>query len=117
MGLIIWRYFGAGENGSHFAPKMRCNKLIYSAFQNFVELAGVEPASKRGSHMVSTCLSLTWFSDAGWIRATDLQLISLFSPADRSIPQTILQLLRHLIRTAESVTSGVTSRPGTLYRD
>jgi len=60
-----------------FALKMRCNRLVNSAFQNFVELAGVEPASKRGSHMVSTCLSLPWFSDAGWIRATDLQLISL----------------------------------------
>jgi hypothetical protein len=78
-----------------------------------VELAGVEPASKRGSHMVSTCLSSDWFSNAGWPVAADLHLISFISPADRSLPRAILQLLRHLIRTAEGLTSGVTSRPGT----
>ena len=83
----------------------------------YVELAGVEPASKRGSHMVSTCLSPTWFSSAGRIRATYLHLISLFSPAARSFPRTILQLLRHRVRTAEVVTSGVTSRSGTLCRN
>ena len=84
---------------------------------SFVELAGVEPASKRGSHMVSTCLSADWFSNAGWPVAADPHLISLFSPAGRSLPQAILQLLRHHDRTAEGLTSGVTSRPGTLYRD
>ena len=31
--------------------------LIYNALQIEVELAGIEPASKRGSNMLSTCLS------------------------------------------------------------
>jgi hypothetical protein len=43
-----------------------------------VELAGVEPASKRGSHKLSTCLSPTYFSCTGWIRATDRYLSSCF---------------------------------------
>jgi hypothetical protein len=49
--------------------------------------------------------------------AADLHLISFISPAGRSFLQAILQLLRHLFRTAESLTSGVTSRPDTWYRD
>ena len=39
-----------------------------------MELAGVEPASKRGSNRLSTCLAPTWFSSEDWIRATDPHL-------------------------------------------
>lgn len=49
--------------------------LLQSFFRrNFVELPGVEPGSKRGSHKLSTCLAPTYFSGAGWIRATDQHL-------------------------------------------
>ena len=43
----------------------------------FVELAGVEPASKQETNMVSTCLSFCWLSGTGWQEAADLNLIPL----------------------------------------
>ena len=42
----------------HHRCKKSCKFLIYRIFYSFeVELAGIEPASKRGSNMLSTCLS------------------------------------------------------------
>ena len=41
-----------------------------------VELEGVEPSSKQGNHMLSTCLSLPSFSCIGRTRATNLYLSS-----------------------------------------
>ncbi len=42
-----------------------------------VEMPGVEPGSKRGSNMLSTCLAKTCFSCNGRIEATDHYLSSL----------------------------------------
>ena len=39
-----------------------------------VEMEGFEPSSKRGTNGLSTCLVLTWFSSAGRIKTTNLQL-------------------------------------------
>ncbi len=41
----------------------------------FVELEGVEPSSKRGSHTLSTCLSSPKFSSISRTEATNLYLI------------------------------------------
>ena len=40
-----------------------------------VELEGVEPSSKQGTNMLSTCLSLPEFSCSGKTRATNRCLI------------------------------------------
>ena len=40
-----------------------------------VELAGVEPASKRGTNELSTCLFLDWFSSADRPKTANLRLI------------------------------------------
>lgn len=37
--------------------------------KSFVELEGVEPSSKHAAKMLSTCLSLIWFSFGGWYKA------------------------------------------------
>jgi len=50
------------------------NRLILSVLF-FVEPAGVEPASKRGSNMLSTCLSSLNFSCADKTEATNQRLI------------------------------------------
>ena len=52
-----------------------------------MELPGVEPGSKRGSHMLSTCLAPTWFSGNDWIRATDpyLSFLSFTDQAKQQI--------------------------------
>lgn len=41
----------------------------------FVDQEGLEPSSKRGNNMLSTRLSLTWFSSAGKTSATNQHLI------------------------------------------
>ena len=47
----------------------------YNLHNAFVELAGVEPASKHGSHMLSTCLVLLDFRD---LSAAEQPNLSLF---------------------------------------
>ncbi len=42
---------------------------------NFVELEGVEPSSKHGNNMLSTCLASLGFSCTGKAEATNLYLI------------------------------------------
>ncbi len=44
------------------------NLMIFSPF---VELAGIEPASRQGTHRVSTCLAGFGFSFHDWYTATD----------------------------------------------
>ncbi len=41
----------------------------------YVELEGVEPSSKQGTNLLSTCLSSLWFSCAGKTEATNRHLI------------------------------------------
>jgi len=53
-----------------------------------VELAGVEPASKHGDHMLSTCLVLLDFRDRPAAEQPNLPLVPLFSPLGRDSPQT-----------------------------
>lgn len=42
---------------------------------HFVDQEGLEPSSKQGNNMLSTRLSLTWFSSAGKTSATNQHLI------------------------------------------
>ena len=72
---------------------------IYLLFEK-VELAGVEPASKRGSNKLSTCLAPTCFSCKHRIRATHVYLSSLFSQEHQSFIPTSLDLLAPPVRAA-----------------
>ena len=54
------------------------NGLFVNPLRVFVELAGIEPASKQGTHRVSTCLAVCWFSNPGWQTAADRSLIPCF---------------------------------------
>jgi hypothetical protein len=65
-----------------------------------VELAGIEPASKRGRCKLSTCLSLIWFSNNHRIKATNNYLISFISLKHQSVISTSLDLLAPLIQAA-----------------
>ena len=53
-----------------------------------VELAGVEPASKHGNHMLSTCLVLLDFRDLSAAEQPNLSLFPVVSPSGRNSPQT-----------------------------
>ena len=47
-------------------------KVMLSVVENFkVELAGIEPSSKRGPNKLSTCLVLTWFSTMSRLETTN----------------------------------------------
>ena len=52
-----------------------------------VELAGVEPASKHGSHTLSTCLVLLDFRDISAAEQPNMPLVSVVSPSDRDSHQ------------------------------
>ena len=52
-----------------------------------VELAGVEPASKHGSHTLSTCLVLLDFRDTSAAEQPNMPLVSVVSPSDRDSHQ------------------------------
>ena len=62
-------------------PCAPINEGIYKkkkplTFRDFlVDLEGVEPSSKRGRHMLSTCLSSPKFSSISRTEATNLYLI------------------------------------------
>ena len=47
---------------------------------SFVELAGVEPASKHGTNMLSTCLFLLGFRDLSDAKQPNLSLVPVVSP-------------------------------------
>ncbi len=55
----------------------------------FVELAGVEPASKHGSHMLSTCLVLLDFRGRPDAEQPNLPLVPVVSPSERNDPPAI----------------------------
>ena len=61
-------------------------------FSYCVELEGVEPSSKRGSHMLSTCLSLHCFSSKGRCKATNRYLILYNLTFGARTPQAIPDL-------------------------
>ena len=65
-----------------------------------MELAGVEPASKRGSNKLSTCLAPTWFLCKHRIRATHVYLSSFISQEYQSFIPTSLDLLAPPVRAA-----------------
>ena len=50
-------------------------KVITNVITFFVELEGIEPSSKRGNNVLSTCLSLPSFSSRNKTRATNYELI------------------------------------------
>ena len=52
-----------------------------------MELAGVEPASKHGDHMLSTCLVLLDFRDMSAAEQPSIPLAPVVSPSERSGPQ------------------------------
>lgn len=57
----ITSFIGVNFSSRLFFQNKKLPSNIQAAYPfpliSFVELAGVEPASKRGSYMVSTCLS------------------------------------------------------------
>jgi hypothetical protein len=56
-----------------------CPLLIH--FRNFdllVELEGLEPSSKQGTGMLSTCLSFYWLSGLAWEEAPKTKTYSLY---------------------------------------
>ena len=83
-----------------------------------MELAGIEPASKQGTHRVSTCLAGFVFSGSGWQTAADRNLIPCFlaEPAGSSLSQTRIDE-HHEPRMEQVITFGVMSRPGSLSQD
>ena len=72
---------------------MTLTGVCFWMFFEKVELPGVEPGSKRGSNMLSTCLAPTWFSCNSWIKATDRYLSFWISLVVRSNQQAIPDLL------------------------
>ncbi len=54
-----------------------------------MELEGLEPSSKRGINLLSTCLSSPSFSTRHKTEATYAELILLISPEARDLLQTI----------------------------
>jgi hypothetical protein len=54
-----------------------------------VELAGVEPASKQETEMLSTYLAVYWFSSAAWQSAAEPYLIPFILLANQDILPTI----------------------------
>jgi len=88
---------------------MKCKK---------VELAGVEPASKRGSHKLSTCLAPTWFSYDGWIRATDHHLSFLIVTGTAKQYSCQFRFILHrLIGPLRNISTRTMSCPDALHRD
>jgi len=47
---------------------LRKNRDTESGYK--VELEGIEPSSRQGSNMLSTCLALAWFSGCSRPKAT-----------------------------------------------
>ncbi len=84
--------------GSESKVKMVCQQEVQSFYQTFfwvmklpyffylplfnmrVELPGVEPGSKQGTKLLSTCLAFDYLSGISWPKATYLLLIFLASP-------------------------------------
>ncbi|KAA6302653.1 MAG: hypothetical protein EZS26_001160 [Candidatus Ordinivivax streblomastigis] len=64
-------------------------KLIKSLANFFVDLEGFEPSSKRGINLLSTCLSLLYFSTRHKTKATNAGLIPLISSETQDFFQTI----------------------------
>lgn len=72
-----------------------------------MELPGVEPGSKQGTKLLSTCLACGWLSDMRWSQATYANLSSSFSKRNRSLFASI-PVLRHpdLRRHRERASAG-----------
>jgi len=64
-------------------------RVLYCFEMSFVELAGVEPASKQETEMLSTYLSGYWFSNVVWQSAAELHLSLLFSLTNQDFLPTI----------------------------
>jgi len=57
-----------------------------------VELPGVEPGSRQGNHMLSTCLSWLYCREWWGVRQPDHSLSPFISSSGRSNHQTIPEL-------------------------
>jgi hypothetical protein len=79
-----------------------------------VELRGIEPRSKHGSHTLSTCLVLLDFRDLSAAEQPNMPLVSVFF--NRQI-ETLIRLapdcVRLLVGLDQGMTARETSRPGT----
>ena len=49
--------------------------IVYDQDLEKVELEGLEPSSKRGTNVLSTCVFFDWFSCSGRPKTTNLDLI------------------------------------------
>ena len=57
-----------------------------------MELERLELSSKRGTNLLSTCLSSLRFSEQGKTEATNLELILFISSAAQDVLQTISEI-------------------------
>ena len=80
----------------------------------FVELAGVEPASKQGILVLSTRLSWPSFSSGGKTQATNRRLICFVFEAASQPATSILCISAPLYPFSPQTRLGVTSRSGAL---
>ena len=74
--------------------------LFFLLNDSYVELEGVEPSSKQGNHMLSTCLSLLKFSCCSKTKATNCCLILCFFAARTRLRATIPDLSAPLYQIA-----------------
>ena len=74
--------------------------LFFLLNDSYVELEGVEPSSKQGNHMLSTCLSLLKFSCCSKTKATNCCLILCFFATRTRLRATIPDLSAPLYQIA-----------------
>ena len=58
-----------------YISQMRVIACMTDNYPHYVELEGLEPSSKRGTNMLSTCLVKIWFSSDARLKTTKHQLI------------------------------------------
>ena len=69
--LFLWTPFESKLSTVSIKTKTPFGVVVFCLI---VELAGVEPASKHGNHMLSTCLSLLDFRDRSAAEQPNLSL-------------------------------------------
>lgn len=82
-----------------------------------VDQEGIEPSSKRGKKMLSTCLSLPKIQPQHRKEQLNHDLSSKNFIRDARPPQTISDLLHHLVGTLRNNSFRVMSRPDALHQD
>jgi len=74
--------------------------MAFLGFFTKVDLEGFEPSSKRGTNLLSTCLSSLDFSTQHLAEATLVELILLISSEDQDLLRTISDIAAPPVRIA-----------------